>query len=290
MPATNSTRRYAMKWLKSVWLDADALNQTEWPGVWRNVVNLYVYWLWDTGTTVAGYGHATSTTVTTDAQANEAVLKWSAQWKQRRLELPRNFDFFNWLITVAKPIDDQVLPWFPAVLPEYEGHYWRRSFANPRHLPSNSMWLVNAARMFSNQRSYDGPFIMALYKRGWKNANQQFISPKTRDKVVTEYAKYKYPPLSWIDTLPYNSKTITDQWGRQKESPSGKRMSMRQWRNKLTTMATQGQPQGWSWNKLGVLGVPMYYSIEPDDLHQKGGYMGRQPFALNFISLPDFME
>lgn len=67
-------------------------------------------------------------------------------------------------------------------------------------------------------------------------------------------------------------------------------MSMRQWRNKLTTMATQGQPQGWSWNKLGVLGVPMYYSIEPDDLHQKGGYMGRQPFALNFISLPDFME
>ena len=93
-------------------------------------------------------------------------------------------------------MDAEFLAWYPDKMIDKPDN-WRSSYGNPRKLPTSSFYLVNASRIFSNQNQPDGPFIMSIHTRGYKNAQVNFLTApynKGNAEVLTEYAKYKYPP------------------------------------------------------------------------------------------------
>ena len=133
---------------------------------------------------------------------------------QRRDKLPGVPQFLHWCTQVGRPMDRDIHRWYNPS--SGDTNNWRNSFGNPRSLPPESSYVVNAKRYFSNQNQPDGPFFMGVHTRGYKNAQLNFISPPTRGRdteVIVEYAKYKYPPLAWLDVTPYPGSYQTNNYG-----------------------------------------------------------------------------
>jgi len=280
------------------WNYAVGLKSKGWTGVWENFCRLYSFWRHIVPVSQGGFGGGNGGGGTLEQKKAEAERTFSRirtvdRWgPKRRYKVERTPAFFNWLQNVGKPMDSEILAWYPLALPEEPT--WGSTYGNPRKLPETSMYLVNAGRMFSNQRKPDGPFVMSIHSRGYKNAVIQYVAPKNNSQVVQEYAKHKNAPMSWIDVIPYPS-TISQQTNRRWKSydftPKGLRLGQKQWVEQLIKnknyQGTTGSSMGWDHVAIRNTFPPMYLSIEPQDLGATGSrHRGKFTQSINYSSIP----
>ena len=278
------------------WNYGPALKQKGWTGVWQNFARLYAYWLVLVPKAQGGYSdlfqNASPTQLMESARnAFYQTLQQHGGWQmKRRADVAYMPQFIAWLQTVGKPVDHQFYDWYPATL-QTDPNNWRAAMGNPRKLPASSFYLVNGKRYFSNQSQPDGPFIMSIHTRGYKNAQMNFIAAPTRRKtkqVLTEYAKYKYPPLVWKSILPYHCTLGQNQYGRQifQFQQGDPKLSYPAWQQQLARNQTLN-PARVYWNelKIGPDFPPLFLSIEPQDLGVSGSiYRGTLVPSINYCN------
>lgn len=271
------------------------LKKKGWQGVWENFARLYSYWatfIINPTFNRPKLAPADATLALQMAQATfQGLLKLGVAYGyQRRDKLPGVPMFMHWLTQVGRPMDRDIHAWYKPS--SGDTNNWRNSFGNPRHLPPESSYVVNAKRYFSNQNQPDGPFFMGVHTRGYKNAQLNFISPPTRGRdqeVIVEYAKYKYPPLAWLDVTPYPGSYQTNNYGvshwKIPNTPNNK-MDYASWKAQLHQVSrTPNRTPRWN-SLVPVLTTAddyLYYSVEPQDLALKG--RGSQGYVLDHHSI-----
>jgi len=285
---SKTTYRAELKGWK--WNYGPELKKKGWNGVWQNFCRLYVYWRYLLPTSMGGLGGAGVSTIPDARLVYTQVLSLHGTWQQkRRAPIPFMPAFIRWLQTIGKPMDAEFLAWYPDnMIPKPDS--WRSSYGNPRKLPASSFYLVNGSRIFSNQNQADGPFIMSIHNRGYKNAQVNFLTAphnKSNAEVLTEYAKYKYPPLSWKAVLPYAS-TINTSGGAFIRSiyvftPGSPKLSQNAWNDQMIRNRSSNVNISWNEITIDAATPPLYLSIEPQDLGASGSlYAGTLIPSINY--------
>lgn len=273
------------------WNYGPALKKKGWEGVWENFCRLYVYWFALLPLPMGG--HSQTLTSLNDARIlySQVLLGHGAWQQKRRAAVPHMPAFIRWLQTIGKPMDAEFLAWYPDEM-NVNANKWNASYGNPRKLPASSMYLVNGSRIFSNQNQPDGPFIMSIHTRGYKNAQVNFLAApymRSNKQVLTEYSKYKYPPLSWRSALPYESTTPNRQGAFVSsvyEFTSGSpKLNMAKWNNQLIRNHSLNLRTSWNQLRIGPNAPPLYLSIEPQDLGASGSlYKGTLIPSINYCN------
>jgi hypothetical protein len=254
------------------WNYAADLKSKGWTGVWENFCRLYAFWRHIVLRSDGGLGdsltklHQRKVIAEADFERIRHVDYWGPT---RRNKVERTPAFFDWLLTVGKPMDSEILAWFPLTIPDVPPR-WDTTYGNPRALPETSMYVVAGGRNFSNQRSTDGPFVMSIHSRGYKKAVIQYIAPKNNKQVVQEYAKQKQTPFAWEDALPYASTPIPQRYPQYNFTPNDLRLGLQQWHNQLSNNRATQSTVRWSNLRIRPAAPPLYLSIEPQDLGAVG--------------------
>ena len=279
------------------WNYGPDLKNKGWTGVWENFSRLYTYWSCLVPENIGGLRPAHNLlSIPAARQFYQDIVIQHGKWmQQRRANVPFMPAFIHWLQTVGKPMDAEFLAWYPDVMiakPED----WRASYGNPRKLPASSMYIVNGSRLFSNQHQPDGPFIMSIHTRGYKNAQVNFLAApyrRSNREVLTEYAKYKYPPMAWKSVLPYAS-TIPSTSANQgaftrhrayEFTPGSPKLSQAAWNDQIIRNSNANIQTYWNALKINSAAPPVYLSIEPQDLATSGSiYAGTLIPSINYCN------
>jgi hypothetical protein len=88
--------------------------------------------------------------------------------------------------------------------------------------------------------------------------------------IVTEYSKWKRPPLNWASILPYPCTIGTSQYGRLKYNfqQGDPKLSFESWQKQLQHHANNPVPM--HWGSIGLIppADPLFLSIEPQDIQK----------------------
>lgn len=281
------------------WNYGPDLKNKGWSGVWENFSRLYTYWACLLPRHMGGLRDARQVLSIPDARQfyQNTVVQHGEYMQKRRANVSFMPAFIQWLQTVGKPMDAEFLAWYPDKMLDNPDS-WRSSYGNPRKLPASSMYVVNASRMFSNQHQPDGPFIMSIHSRGYKNAQLNFLAApymRANKQVLTEYSKYKYPPMAWKSVLPYASTQPTKSASQGAFmahinflfTSGSPKLTHRAWNKQIirNILITKNVYTTWNQIKIDPSAPPVYLSIEPQDLGTSGSiYRGTLIPSINYCN------